>query len=123
MSFGSNERTVEVMDPVGVGVGDRVEIGIKPSKVVWASTVGYVFPVAAMLVGGFFGQWLAPEGAGDTGAAIGTFSCLALSFIGLWARGKITGSRDEELPVVVKIVTQSGGGIVRGGDCVEDAVG
>ncbi len=123
MTFGTNERSVEVRDPVGVASGDRVEIGIKPSKIVWASTVGYIFPVVAMLAGGFAGHWLAPEGARDTGAAIGTFSLLALSLFSLWLVGKVTGSRDEELPVIVKVLSSGSGKRSNASDvdCVEDA--
>jgi len=104
LTFGGNERVIEVNDPVGVAAGDQVEIGIKPGRVVWASTVAYIFPVVAMLTGGFTGHALAPPGQEDLAAVIGTFLFLGVSLLGIWLWGKVTGSRDEQDPVVLRVL-------------------
>ncbi len=104
LTFGTNERTVEVIDPVGAVPGDVVEIGIKPARVVWASTVAYIMPVAAMILGAAVGAGFAPEGWTDQGAALAAFLALGLSLGGIWLAGKIRGSRDDQYPVIQRVV-------------------
>ena len=103
LAFGGTERSVEVRDPFGAAVGDQVEIGIVPGRVVQASILAYILPVVAMLAGAFAGSWLAPVNQRDLGSFLGTLAMLALSLGGLWLANKIRGFREEELPVVLRV--------------------
>jgi sigma-E factor negative regulatory protein RseC len=104
LTLGSMERTVEVLDPLGVTVGDEVQIGIPPGPVVWASVVVYVFPVASMLAGALLGMHLAPEGRGDEAAALGCFGALGASLALVWLYDRTQRGNDDRIPSIVRIV-------------------
>lgn len=107
LTFGSNERTVEVRDPLGTSVGDRVQIGIPPAQVVWASTLVYILPVIAMIAGAMIGLSIAPEGARDETAAGCSFGALALCFLGLYIVDRLRGVREDKIPIVLRVVDES----------------
>ena len=103
LTFGSMERTVEVRDPLGTNVGDRVKIGIRPARVVWASLLAYVFPVISMVVGALIGAHVGGAGSRDGGAAIGAFAGLALSFLAVFVIDRVRKGRLVEMPTIVDV--------------------
>jgi positive regulator of sigma E activity len=97
-----------------------VEIGIPPARVVYASLLGYVMPVLAMVVGGFAGAQGTSGDERDVGAAIGAFSGLALALLFLWLYSKRPAFRRAQLPVVIHKTSGDGRAPVAGP--VSDAV-
>ena len=58
---GSQEMLVEVDNPTGARIGDRVEIVFRASSFLRASFLLYMVPVLGLLVGVFAGESLAPR--------------------------------------------------------------
>ena len=104
MTLGPNERRLEVDDPVGAQVGDEVEIGLPPGRVVWASTIAYLVPVAAMLLGGLIGYGSIGFVSADSGAAIGAFGGLIAAGVGIWIHGRVARRREGAMPKVLRVV-------------------
>lgn len=104
LTLGSNERSVEVRDPVGVSNGDQVQIGIAPARVIWASTIAYLLPVAAMIGGALLGHELAPEAVEEEVAAATSFGALAVTFGGIYLWDRLLNDRAERMPVVVRVL-------------------
>jgi sigma-E factor negative regulatory protein RseC len=109
MTLDGNERSIEVRDPVGAHVGDEVQIGIQPSKVVWASTIAYIFPVFGMIAGAVLGMEIAPEGSQDLFAAGCSFGALALCFAAIWIFDRFIGDREARAPIVLRVVGSPNG--------------
>lgn len=61
-------RRVRVGNEIGAAVGQRVCIETSPGSVSRAASLGYILPLAGVLVGALLGQWL---GAGELAAIIG----------------------------------------------------
>lgn len=118
MSFGSNERTVDVRDPVGASVGDEVQIGIPSGPVIWASIVAYVIPVVGMLIGAVVGYHLGPGGQSDEMAAVGCFGALALCFGAIFLYDRTQRGREDRTPVVVRVLRAAPA--TETAECVDD---
>ena len=56
MDKANKPHEVEVSNPVGAKVGDRVQISIQTSALLKAIFLLYLFPILCMLIGGFAGQ-------------------------------------------------------------------
>jgi sigma-E factor negative regulatory protein RseC len=82
MADGAAAMVVEVSDPIGVRVGQSVQISLEESSALKASTVAYGIPLVAVIVGGVAGDWLGrTSGNRDLWAMIGGFGCLGLSLL------------------------------------------
>lgn len=79
--FGERTHRLEVVDPIGVAVGDEVIIGISDSTLTRASLLAYLLPLLALMLAAF-----SARSAGmseEVGALIGI---LGLG-LGLWLTG------------------------------------
>jgi sigma-E factor negative regulatory protein RseC len=59
---GGDRRLMEVADPVGVAVGDRVEVAVPGGQVLKASFLVYGLPLLLLLLGVWLGTVLLPAG-------------------------------------------------------------
>ncbi len=84
MGYGTMRRAT-VCDPLGVRMGDRVEVTLQPNALVKASFIVYILPLIALFVGLFLGRHLRsvfewPLSADVAGILVG-FGFLSLAFL------------------------------------------
>ncbi len=100
----SKEPFVEVLDPIGVQQGDRVEIRFSEAAL-WSGLLwGILVPVGAMVGGATAGWSLGPHvgWSSTAAAAVVGFSALAAAFgMGVLVHGKKGGSR-RYLPEITR---------------------
>lgn len=102
-AMGKNERRLEASNEIGAGVGQRVEIEVKPAIAVWAAFLMFVFPVVAALALGFAASYIAGSVGlrGDLfGIGVGTLGFIC-SFLIL---RHIEKSGRSRIPRIVKLL-------------------
>ena len=70
-------RIIEVADPLGVSVGQRVRIELGSGKFLLASFTAYILPLLVLFSVAAVGFYSAPEGSAETRGAIGALVGLA----------------------------------------------
>ena len=97
---------VEVTNPVGAKIGDRIVLYFETSSLLNAAFLLYVFPVLCMLAGAALGHWLSPRYQinPSIGSAATGFLSLALSFILVKIRGDRLAQKDSYKPRIVRIL-------------------
>ena len=97
---------VEVNNPLGAKIGDRIVLYFETSSLLKAAFLLYVFPVLCMLAGAALGHWLSPAYGvnASLGSAAAGFGCLALSFILVKRRGDKLALKDDYKPRIVRIL-------------------
>lgn len=97
---------VEVTNPVGAKIGDRIVLYFETSSLLKAAFLLYVFPVLCMLAGAALGHWLSPAMSLNTslGSALAGFGSLALSFLLVKRRGDRLALKDDYKPRIVRIL-------------------
>ncbi|MBW1891577.1 MAG: SoxR reducing system RseC family protein [Deltaproteobacteria bacterium] len=108
----SNEQgkdmEVEVTNPVGANVGDRIVLYFETASLLKAAFLLYVFPVLCLLAGAALGHWISLEYSlnPSLGSAASGFLCFALSFILVKMRGDKLAHKDNYKPRIVRILGQ-----------------
>ena len=97
---------VEVTNPVGAKIGDRIVLYFETSSLLKAAFLLYVFPVVCMLAGAALGHWLSLKHQlnPSLGSAAAGFLCLALSFILVKIRGDRLAREDSYKPRIIRIL-------------------
>ena len=114
-SVANRNMLIEVKNSLNANEGDRVEVSVPEGTFVKLSLMVYIFPIVALMVGAFLGNFLSIQLKTDPSAtaAITGALFLAASFWGLkrFEKNKTTG--DKYYPRMTKIVRnlQSGGNI------------
>jgi sigma-E factor negative regulatory protein RseC len=100
------EMEVEVTNPVGAKIGDRIVLYFETASLLKAAFLLYVFPVLCMLAGAALGHWLSLQYQinPSLGSAATGFLCLALSFILVKMRGDKLAHKDNYKPRIVRIL-------------------
>ncbi len=100
------EMEVEVTNPVGAKIGDRIVLYFETSSLLKAAFLLYVFPVVCMLAGAALGHWLSLKHQlnPSLGSAAAGFLCLALSFILVKIRGDRLAREDSYKPRIIRIL-------------------
>ena len=114
------EMEVEVTNPVGAKIGDRIVLYFETSSLLKAAFLLYVFPVLCMMAGAALGQWLSPRYQinPSLGSAAFGFLSLVLSFVLVKMRSDRLARRDNYKPRIIRILGQippheKGGLIIR----------
>ena len=99
---------VEVTNPMGAKIGDRIVLYFETSSLLKAAFLLYVFPILCMLAGAALGHWLSLkyELNPSLGSAMAGFLCLVLSFLLVKVRGDKLANKDEYKPRIVRILRQ-----------------
>lgn len=97
---------VEVTNPMGAKIGDRIVLYFETSSLLKAAFLLYVFPILCMLAGAALGHWLSLkyEFNPSLGSAMAGFLCLILSFVLVKMRGDKLANKDEYKPRIVRIL-------------------
>lgn len=94
------EVIVEVLDPMGVEVGNRVEVELGSREMLTAAYLLYLVPLGLAMVGYLLGNWWANELMGVLGGALG----LVISFYILRHYDRLLSRQSRFLPVIVRTV-------------------
>ena len=99
---------VEVTNPVGAKLGDRIVLYFETSSLLKAAFLLYVFPVLCMLAGAALGHWLSLKYQlnPSLGSAATGFLCLVLSFMIVKIRGDKLARNDSYKPRIIRILGQ-----------------
>lgn len=92
-------RRFTMRNTMGLGVGDRVVVGVSESSLLRASIVAYGLPLVAMLTGMVVGQRATGE---DVWAMAGAAAGLALGVLLARAAAKIMSARGEVAPKLLR---------------------
>ena len=100
------EMEVEVTNPVGAKIGDRIVLYFETASLLKAAFLLYVFPVLGMLTGAALGHWLSPRYQinPSLGSAAVGFLGLALSFLLVKMRGNRLARKDDYKPRIIRIL-------------------
>lgn len=103
------EMEVEVANPVGAKIGDRIVLHFDTSSLLKAAFLMYVFPVLCMLAGAALGHWFSLRNQlnPSLGSAAGGFLSLVLSFMLVKLRGDRLARKDNYKPRIVRILRPS----------------
>lgn len=90
----------------GARVGDRVLMEIPHQSFITVSMLIYIFPVAAMIIGAFTGQYLAEAWAleAQAASALSGFGFFFVSVIVVVMVGRAAGKSKRYLPKVTRIL-------------------
>ncbi len=77
LTVGEHEMELELNNPVGAKVGDRVRVSLSPKRVVQASLLAYAVPLALLI----FGVWLGSGVSDWFGLVLGVAACGGSYFI------------------------------------------
>jgi sigma-E factor negative regulatory protein RseC len=101
-----NAMEVEVTNPVGAEIGDRIVLYFETSSLLRAAFLLYVFPVLCMLAGAALGHWLSLRHQlnPSLGSAAAGFFSLVLSFMLVKLRGYRLAQKDNYKPRIVRIL-------------------
>ncbi len=101
-------RKVEVINPAGAKIGDRVQISIKTSALLKAIFLLYLFPILCMLVGGLAGQIISRTISTDESitSMITAFGCFVAAMALVRIRGGRMALRSEYQPKITRILPQ-----------------
>ena len=101
-------REVEVSNPVGAKVGDRVQISIQTSALLKAIFLLYLFPILCMLVGGLAGQLVSSFiNINDSiTSMIFAICCFVAALAVVHIRGGKMALKKEYQPTITRILAQ-----------------
>ena len=100
------EMEVEVTNPVGAKIDDRIVLYFETSSLLKAAFLLYVYPILCMLAGAALGHWLSLRYQlnPSLGSALTGFLCFALSFILVKIRGDRLAHKDNYKPRIIRIL-------------------
>lgn len=110
MTEGAESLLLEVVDPIGVRVGQSVRIALAEDSAFKASVIVYGIPLLAVIIGGLTGDWLGKaSGSRDIWAMIGTFGGLVVSMMIVRLLNNWFKRDSRNHPVITGIVESSMG--------------
>lgn len=92
-------RRFTMVNTMGLGIGDRVVVGVSESSLLRASIVAYGLPLVAMLTGMIVGQQSTGE---DVWAMAGAAAGLAIGLVVARVAAKIMAVRGEVAPKLLR---------------------
>jgi sigma-E factor negative regulatory protein RseC len=106
MDKAGKPREVEVSNPVGAKIGDRVQISIQTSALLKAIFLLYLFPILCMLVGGFAGQVVSSfiNTNDSITSMISAISCFVAALAVVHKRGGKMALKKEYQPKITRIL-------------------
>jgi sigma-E factor negative regulatory protein RseC len=101
-------RIIEVRDPLGVSLNQRVRVELASASLIGASFLAYILPLITLFAGALLGFFL-PAGAGnETWAGIGALCGLGIGVIVSRLTGQWLGKRGKITPTITAVVADDG---------------
>jgi len=106
-SISDRDMLVEVDNDLKAKVGDHVEISVPEGTLLKISALVYLFPIVALIIGAFLGDFLAKHLQTDSAwpAVIVGFIFLGIAFFGLKIFERAKRSGDSYYPRMTRILT------------------
>jgi len=106
-SISDRDMLVEVDNDLKAKVGDHVEISVPEGTLLKISALVYLFPIVALIIGAFLGDFLAKHLQTDSSrtSIIVGFIFLGISFFGLKIFERTKRSGDSYYPRMTRILT------------------
>ena len=98
------EATIMAENSIKARIGDKVEVNIRPSQVVWSSFLAFIIPLFAMGIGYYLGSSFAQKGSGENFSILLSMLFLGLSFLGLGIYDKKLKSSSQSKASITRIV-------------------
>jgi sigma-E factor negative regulatory protein RseC len=102
----SKTREVEVCNPIGAKVGDRVQISIQTSALLRAIFLLYLFPILCMLIGALTGQVVSIFISTNDSltSMLSAISCFVAALVVVHIRGGKMALKKEYQPKITRIL-------------------
>ncbi|MBI5578846.1 MAG: SoxR reducing system RseC family protein [Deltaproteobacteria bacterium] len=103
---GGKEVEVQVLNPIGAGIGDRIVLKMDSSRLLKATFLVYMFPILMLILGAGAGEWIARSaGLGSPASPILLgFGGLAAGLLIMRVLANRLAQKDEYRPRIVKIL-------------------
>ncbi len=102
-------RIIEVADPIGVAPGLRVRIELTGGKIVAASFLAYVVPLAGLVAGALIGFYAAAPASTELWGGIGAAAGLTAGFLVSRTLGQRLANRGRLTPIITGVIAQENG--------------
>lgn len=102
-------RTVEVLDPLGVSINQRVRIELGSGSLIGASFLGYILPLLGLLAGAIVGFYSAGPGVQELWGGVGAAAGLVAGLLASRLTAQYFGKRGKLTPTITAIVPDEGG--------------
>ena len=100
LTAGESEMEVELLNPAGAKVGDRVSVSLEPKRVVQASLLGYALPLVLLLLGVWGGSQISEVYALLFGVVACGIGYLVLRFV------EKAGKKETFRPSIVAVLNR-----------------
>jgi sigma-E factor negative regulatory protein RseC len=112
-----NEILLPVSNDLGAKLGDWVELELQSISILKASTIVYVIPLIALILGVIGGYAIAEQLSRDTElyGAIGGILLTILSFVGIRVMDPLFNTKGDYSPRMVSIINLSSKGEIEDG--------
>ncbi len=101
-------RIIEVADPLGVSVAQRVRIELSSGKLIGASLLAYMLPVAGLFCGALTGFY-SPSASHEMWGGIGALAGLVIGLVVSRAAGQYFGRRGTLTPRITAVLSDDEG--------------
>jgi len=117
MKKDQNEILIPVANDLGARLGDWVELELKSISILKASTIAYVIPLIALIIGVVVGYALAEQLSQDTElyGAIGGIILTILSFVAIRVVDPLLNKKGDYTPKMISIINLSSKGEMEDG--------
>ncbi len=102
-------RKIEVLDPLGVSVNQRVRVELGSGSLIGASFLGYILPLLGLFAGVVVGFYSAGPGLRELWGGLGAVAGLAVGLLVSRLTGQYFGRRGKLTPTITAVVTDEGG--------------
>ncbi|UCD58076.1 MAG: SoxR reducing system RseC family protein [Candidatus Hydrogenedentota bacterium] len=97
-------RIIEVADPLGVSVNQRVRVELSAGKLIGASFVAYILPLLGLFAGAVLGFYGSRSDSKELWGGVGVAAGLAAGLLGSRLLGQYFGRRGRLTPTITAIV-------------------
>lgn len=110
LAFSKDTNAVEVSDPIGVRVGQRVRVGLESTALLKASAILFVIPILALVAGVFLGNLLAIrqgyQGSAELWAILVGISALFITFLIIRLLNDYFRKKRGYVPIITGVVDE-----------------
>lgn len=102
-----NQRMVEVVNPAGAQIGQKVQLHIKSTDIIKASFTLFVFPLVSLLSGALLGKYISrhfTEGISNLLIIFSGLGFMGVAFWGIRTYNRKIERRENYYPYITKVL-------------------
>lgn len=104
MPASGGNRIIDVADPIGVSPGLRVRIELAAGRMVMASLLAYMVPLAGLFAGALTGFYSAARSSAELWGGVGAAAGLAVGFLVSRLLGERLASLGKLTPAITAVI-------------------